>query len=459
MAVSKADFSCVRARGTFKRADKSTQNYMKRLPSEILMKILSYLDASALVCISITNKLFCQLANDNVLWHKIYITELGQNKTWTRDEPVLKMELQDQAAGYMKQMYFKNLLTRNLKRWKRLLGHISCHTGLPSKTEQVLRNLCVTWELTVTDKSGHESTLELSWSQFCKTSLTLCWSGGVSLPHYEQISTLQLHGVRRIALSCPGLKNPGRRSLMAKLDMQPLTKSAQVIGQDRMVQLKLLQPGILIGVWRDQCSVAFILFTLHFHRLVERSIQGSSDSPYVEEIARAPSDDIDPEYGLHGYQLHIALDSSVSELMSGSFPQLFCHGGNISDGLIQLTAVSRTNSSQHMLLSGNITLPWRCEALQGSVENCCIMSLTLLDEFCKPFKYVSSPISMELEGTPVSCGYYDYDGETYLIYFQDSDIQMKMQLIRFRAERQFILVSLNVYVSVCYVNKHFRRNH
>uniref|UniRef100_A0A3Q2ZYK5 F-box protein 15 n=1 Tax=Kryptolebias marmoratus TaxID=37003 RepID=A0A3Q2ZYK5_KRYMA len=393
-----------------------------RLPSEILMKILSYLDASALVCISITNKLFCQLANDNVLWHKIYITELGQNKTWTRDEPVLKMELQDQAAGYMKQMYFKNLLTRNLKRWKRLLGHISCHTGLPSKTEQVLRNLCVTWELTVTDKSGHE----ISLYQLCFFACSV---------------------------------SPGRRSLMAKLDMQPLTKSAQVIGQDRMVQLKLLQPGILIGVWRDQCSVAFILFTLHFHRLVERSIQGSSDSPYVEEIARAPSDDIDPEYGLHGYQLHIALDSSVSELMSGSFPQLFCHGGNLFMLMHSLknTLHYLTNSSQHMLLSGNITLPWRCEALQGS--NCCIMSLTLLDEFCKPFKYVSSPISMELEGTPVSCGYYDYDGETYLIYFQDSDIQMKMQLIRFRAERQFILVSLNVYVSVCYVNKHFRRNH
>lgn len=37
---------------------------------------------------------------------------------------------------------------------------------------------------------------------------------------------------------------------MAKLDMQPLTKSAQVIGQDRLVQLKLLQPGVLVGLWR-----------------------------------------------------------------------------------------------------------------------------------------------------------------------------------------------------------------
>lgn len=37
---------------------------------------------------------------------------------------------------------------------------------------------------------------------------------------------------------------------MTKLDMQTLTKSTQVIGQDRLVELKLLQPGIIIGVWR-----------------------------------------------------------------------------------------------------------------------------------------------------------------------------------------------------------------
>lgn len=52
-------------------------------------------------------------------------------------------------------------------------------------------------------------------------------------------------------------------------------------------------------------------------------------SLYVEELVKAPVDDIDPEYGLHGYQLHIALYSTESELMSESFPQLFCNRGNI----------------------------------------------------------------------------------------------------------------------------------
>ncbi|XP_072234364.1 F-box only protein 15 [Leuresthes tenuis] len=463
MAATKAVVSRFRAVRTSKRADKSsrasTHNFIERLPREILIKILSYLDASALFTISHINKLFYLLASDNTLWMKIYTTEFGKSKRQKPkpvDELMLKMEMQGQAEGCWRWLYFKSLVARDIKKWKRLLERISCHTGLPSQTEQVLRNLHVTWELTITDKSGHESTLELSWSQFFETSLTLCWSGGGSLPKCEQISTLQLHGVRRIALRCPGLKKPGRRSLMAKLDTYPLTKSTQVIGQDRLVQLKLLQPGIIIGVWRDQCSLAFIMFTVHFHRLVERSIQGSSVWPYEEPNVKPPFDDIDPEYGLHGYQLHIVLHDTACELMSGSFSKLFCPRAQISDGLIQLTAISRTNQSQHTPLSGSITLPWRCDALQGAVENCCIMSLTLLDEFRKPFKCVTSPVSLKREETAVS---YDYDGEHYLVHYQDSGLQVKMQLVSMKEQKRFILVGLVLYVRVCDVNKHFGRDY
>ncbi|XP_041823410.1 F-box only protein 15 isoform X2 [Melanotaenia boesemani] len=409
MAASKAAVSRLRAVRTSKRADKSspasTHNFMESLPHEILIKILSYLDASALFSVSQINKLFYQLGNDNALWMKRYMAEFGKNKkqkTSDMDDVVLKMEEQDQAAGHWKWCYLTTVVARDTK-WKRLLGSISCHTGLPSQTKQVLRNWCVTWELTITDKSGHESTLELSWSQFFETSLTLCWCGGGYLPDYEQISTLQLHGVQRNALRFPGLN---KRSLMAKVDMPPLTVRAQVIGQDRLVQLKLLQPRIIIGVWRDQSSVAFIMFTLHFHRLVERSIQGCCIWPYEEPVVKPPFDDIDPEYGLHGYKLHIVLHDTVCELMSGSFSNLSCPRAQISDGLIQLTAISRTNRSQHTPLTGRVSLPWRCEALQGAIENCCIMSLTLLDEFRKPFRCVSCPVVMKPEKSPVSYDYY-----------------------------------------------------
>ncbi|XP_074549841.1 F-box only protein 15 isoform X2 [Halichoeres trimaculatus] len=376
------------------------------------------------------------------------------------DELLLKtdmVELQDRAAGYWKWRHFRTLAACDMNKWKRQLGLISCHTGLPSQTEQILRNLHVTWELTVSDKSGQVDTHEPSCSHFCETSVTLCWSGGGRLPSHWQISTLQLHGIRRVALNCPGLKKPGWRSLMAKIDMHALTKSAQVIGQDRLVELRLLQPGIIIGVWKDQHSVAFIMFPLHYHKLVERSVQGSSLCPYVEPTFKPPFDDIDPEYGLHDYQLHIVLHNSERKIMSGSFPKLFCRRTHICDGLIQLGAISRTEMLQHLPLSGSITLPWRCEALQGAVENCCIMSLTLVDEFKKPFWCVSSPVFLELQKKPHVV--YDYDGEHFLMHYQDSDGQVKMELVWMEEQKRFFLISLVVFVTVCKVNKYFSRDY
>ncbi|XP_061569498.1 F-box only protein 15 isoform X2 [Cololabis saira] len=423
MKASKAAVSSQRAVRTSKRADKSSP-------------------AST------------QCFMESILWKKIYMSEFCKNKKQIpKFLDALKMESEDHVTGYWKSQYFKTIATRDLKKWKRLLGPISFHTGLPSQTEQVLRNLRVAWELTVTSTSGHESTLELSCSHFSETSVTLCWSAGCYLPNYEQISTLQLHGVRRITPNCPSLK---KRSLMLRLDMHTLNKNAQTFGQDSLVQMKLLQPGVIVGVWRDQCSVAFITFTLHIHRLVERSSQGSSACTYVEPIVKPPFDDTDPEYGLHGYQLHIVLHNTVCKVMSESFSQLFCRRAQISDGLVQFTAVNRTNLSQHIALSGTISLPWQCEALQGTVENCCIMSLTLLDEFRKPFRCATSPVSMELDDTSVC---YDYDGDQYMIHYQDSGIQVKMQLVQLKDQKQVILISLVVFLSVGDVNKHFSRDY
>lgn len=68
------------------------------------------------------------------------------------------------------------------------------------------RNLHVTWELTVSDNSGQNTVHGLSWARFCGTCVTVCWTGGGRLPDLQQISSLRLHGVRRIPLRCPGLQ-------------------------------------------------------------------------------------------------------------------------------------------------------------------------------------------------------------------------------------------------------------
>lgn len=85
------------------------------------------------------------------------------------------------------------------------------------------------------------------------------------------------------------------------------------------------------------------------------------------------------------------------------------------------------------------------------------MNVTLRDEFGKPFWCVSSLVSMRPQKLSVC---YDRDGEHFLIHHQDSDGQVKMELVRAEEQQhQVFLVSLVVCVTVSKVNEHFGRNY
>ncbi|XP_051247716.1 F-box only protein 15-like isoform X2 [Dicentrarchus labrax] len=367
-------------RGTEKnKAYFPKMNLMERLPSEILIKILSYLDASSLSCIGHVSKLFHHLANDE--------------------------------------------------------------------------NLNVSWELTVCDCWGRENTLVQSRAYFFESSVIVRWSGG-SFPEYQYISNIQLHGVRKETLKSPGVRKPGWRSLILKLDMK--CQRGRFLGKDRLIKLIHLSPGFIVGVWRGLSAVAFIMVSLHFHRLVEKSLLGSPVCPYSEPVDLPRVDNSDSEFGLHGYTLHFVLHNTGTEIMSGHFRQLSCCRVQIQRGLLELKVINRTNLSQHRSLSGNIKMPWKSEALEGSVESCCIITLTLLDEFQKPFWCVSSPIRAKNAKKKLT---FDYSGEHFLMEYLSAEGQVKMKLVWLKEQKQFFLISLAVYIPVYKVNKHFSRKY
>ncbi|XP_037616243.1 F-box only protein 15-like isoform X1 [Sebastes umbrosus] len=349
----------------------SKENLLERLPSEILLKILSYLDASSLSCISHVSKLFHQLANDDVIWHKIYMSDFG-SQAWRpksaagdASPKVDPVEVEERSAGYWKKMFFRTVAGQDMNKWRKEMRDVSPYTGLPRLTEWVLRNLNVSWELTVCGYSGQEMTMEQSRAYFFETSVIVQWSGG-RFPDYHQIRNIQLYGVRKETPTGPKARMPGWRSLILKLDMK--THYGCFIGKDSLVTVRQLQPGFIIGTWRGENSVAFIMVTLHFHKLVEKSLLGSPVCPYSEPVDLCPVDKSDPEFGLHGYSLHFVLHNTGTEIMSGHFRQLSCRKVQIQNKLVELRVINRTDLSQHRSLSGSIKLPWKSEALEGSVE-------------------------------------------------------------------------------------------
>lgn len=87
-----------------------------------------------------------------------------------------------------------------------------------------------------------------------------------------------------------------------------------------------------------------------------------------------------------------------------------------------------------------------------ATQNCCIMTLTLLDVFHKPFWCVSSPVSVKVAGKTLS---YDYGGEHFLMEHQSSEGRVEMKLVRLKEEQQFFVISLVLHVPLQRVNKHF----
>uniref|UniRef100_M3ZWH8 F-box only protein 15-like n=1 Tax=Xiphophorus maculatus TaxID=8083 RepID=M3ZWH8_XIPMA len=417
------------------------------LPSEILVKILSYLDPSSLFCLSHVSRLLHRLSNDDVLWQRIYTSEFG-SRNWKLKTSEKCVEGEDCLTSRWKRLYFKSMAGQELIKWRKPLKDISPYTGLPRQTEWALRSGRV-----VGKKSGLLRIFaEYIYAHFFESSVIVHWSDGIHMNTICTILSSKSHSVfEKPNISCSSSSRPNWRSLILKLDTgSPFL----VIGKDKLIKMLLLQPGVIFGVWRGKNQVAFIMISLHFHKLVEKSLLGS---PPVE---LPPVDDVDPELGLHGYSLHFVLHNTGTVIMSGRFQQLFCHKGDqntkIQHGLVKLKVIQRSNLSQHRSLSGSIRLPWRHEDVKGAVENCCIMSLTLLDEFQKPFWCVSTPIHITMAKTAISC---DYSGHDFQMLYRNADGEVKMLLVWLEEQKQFFLIGLTVCLPVAKVNKRFNREY
>ncbi|XP_061815719.1 F-box only protein 15-like isoform X2 [Nerophis lumbriciformis] len=416
---------------------------LERLPSEILIKILSNLDAASLLSLSYVNKIFHQLANDDVVWYKIY-TAAFSVKTWrlkSTGDATRKAEPKEHSSGGWKKKYLWNMGGQELSTWRKELTDVSPFTGLPLQAERILRNHI--WELKVCDPLGRVVTLDLSRVSFFSTSATLCWSGN-RLIQYPHISSVQLFGVRKEALKGP---RPQWCSLICKWDAR--TCLARFLGRDRLVQVMLLSPGFILGVWRGSKTVAFVMISLHLHRLVERSLLGSPiwstwrTFLYVRFVASPCSSYWEPvekwlgDLTVRTYALHFVLHNTVCEIMSVYFHPLI--GRPVRGCLVELQATNWSNMSRHRLLPGHIKLPWKSKALEGSVEMCCVMVMTLLEEAHKPLWCVSRPVSIQMVRKP-PCS--DYNGDHFLLAYKDAQGEVRMTLVRLKEQGQFFVVSL-----------------
>ncbi|XP_027534024.1 F-box only protein 15 isoform X4 [Neopelma chrysocephalum] len=358
---------------------------IESMPSEMLLKIFSYLDAVSLLSVGCVNKLFYDLANDKL-------------------------------------------------------------SGL-------------SWIIVLKDKNGKEHVMEKANLSFKHTSVTILWYS-TNWPCLDIVSTLKLFGVMPLFLDQsipPNKKGPRRLSLIAEYHLANLTESSAAVGADGLVQLFSLNPGLLIGIWKEKNEIAFVMVSLHYHQLLERSILGSATVQYAPPPNKPVLDDIDPEYGLHDYRLHLEMHGRSCTYLRGTFRNVFCRKGDIANGYLRLTVVSLKDNRKHLPLIGTLGLSWETDVFKGNVKDCYMMNLTLFDEIGEPFWCFSAPVCMELSSK--TSGLYDYMGHIYTTNYADSEGKVCVKLVWLEETRQYIIVSLVLYVSTEKVNKWYGTNY
>nr|XP_025968690.1 F-box only protein 15 isoform X1 [Dromaius novaehollandiae] len=438
---------------------------IESMPSEMLLKIFSYLDAVSLLYAGCANKRFYDLANDNGIWLKIYSSHFLPKRTiWKMNSETEAVSLdcaavQDTKPGYWKKEYIFRQIAAVKTRVMQLVKPVDPHTGLPCKNREAIRASGLSWVIVLKDRNGKEYVMEQADLSFKDTSVTILWYS-TSWPCLNVLSTLELCGVTPLLpdQSRAASKNgPRRRSLMAKYSLSNLTKTSVAVGADKLVQLFGLNPGLLLGLWKGKNEIAFVMASLHYHQLLERSTLGSATVQYVLSPHKPTLDDVDPEYGLHDYNLHLDMHSGSHTCMCGTFKNLFCRKGDIQNGYLRLMVVSVTDNAKHLPIIGTVGLYWKTDVFKGNVKDCYLMDVTVLDETRKPFWCFSAPVYMQL-----SCktsGLYDYMGHIYTTEYADSEGKVSVDLVWLEETKEYYVVNLVLYISTKKVNSWYGTNY
>uniref|UniRef100_A0A3Q3JHM1 F-box domain-containing protein n=1 Tax=Monopterus albus TaxID=43700 RepID=A0A3Q3JHM1_MONAL len=372
----------------------------KKLPPEILIKILSYLDASSLFCISHVNKLF-----HNDMWRRIYMSDFGRY-IWKpkSDDAVFKedpVEVETQSMDHWKKCYFRTVAGQDISKWLRKLKDTKPRTGLPILTECALRYKT-------------KCTIYTRCSPVHFLLLSVIYNSYIDLFYACAFPTMTCQ------IAC------------SRVQYIPRCMSERALCLLLFCFCFLTKHIILFNIFysvsinnKNDCVGLC---------LVQKSLLGTPCIPYSEPVDRLPLNDSDPEPGLHNYSLNFVLHSSNTKFMTGYYHELSCHNGNL---------IIVFGGNKHQQNTGS---NWVI-----NISNCCIMTLTLQDECQKPFWCISTPIAIKKVKSKAS----DYSESHFQMIYWDSDGKVKVTLVWLEEQKRLMVISLTVYISVVKINKRF----
>ncbi|XP_025076350.1 F-box only protein 15-like isoform X3 [Pomacea canaliculata] len=387
---------------------------------------------------SCVNKQWSAVASDNLLWQDIYKRYISHS------EHNSKPAVQSESPQKLSASYWKNIcMTRCCERRNKItfgkLKKLNPYTGLPSQTEAAVRQGRIMYKLCLVDKMNAEHISEASDMYWHQMATCVCWCRLDFLP-VQKVHCIRLLASSPLIFGADG--SPYHCSLVweENLHLSRYIKENQVWASDDLINLYWLPGNLLLGTWKADSEIAFLMVGLHYDKLLHRSLLGTALACYKGKKHKPVPDDVDPTYGLHGYQVTLELHNTQQSLWSQQFRNLH---GHLEDGVIDrviFTLVRHDCTTDHTPLYGKIALPWRTELFKGRVKMVAWLDLTVLDERGDVFDVFSSPVCVQKSS--IKGPDFEYGEDHQLTIRHSSDrTTMNMQLGQVYSQRFQIMIS------------------
>ncbi|XP_072013224.1 F-box only protein 15-like [Amphiura filiformis] len=424
---------------------------MESMPEELLMKIFQHMSASELLTAACVCRQWLKLTADNLIWEKLFIQLTSRVKPDEQGQR-LGTPLKGPPETKWKRECIHWCRKRRNHKITALLKKISPYTFMPANTEKALQKLCITWQLVLTDINKTEHIFQHS-DVFCfPTTTTIRWYS-LEPPPVKSLKCLAIFALSPIFFRKDGsadTANACQRSLLLETQLNPSQHA--IVECDDLVNLHVINQGLLLATWKDGGEIAFISLCVHNHMLVQRCCLGTSSKEYIPPSLKPKFDDVDTQYGLHHFSCVIELRNQRTVLWSHPFTNLHCEKEDIGDGFVHLIPVRPDVVTDHTFTNKKLTLPWKTDIFKGIVQNLCILDMTLLDEFKSPMWTVSNPVKvLPDEDAPLS---YNYDGEPYVIKYEDDKGKVTIQLVT-DGDTRYVVTGIMVDVSLATINSWF----
>ncbi|XP_075682595.1 F-box only protein 15 isoform X3 [Rhinoderma darwinii] len=371
--------------------------YIDSVPCEILMKIFSYLDPLSLMSCGSVNKRFYELSKDNLIWYNICISRWKVNQRWKYGS----------VNSLEKKLSDTTISDADFGFWKKT--YIS--------------------ELIMIREKEMTRIME----------------------------SVKRSSSRGIPVNMEKAVNLRRLSLISEYDLGNKKDPGRYIGQDMHIKLYHLHPHLIVGLWKKTPDIAFVIGTLHYHQLLEKGLFGSSDSPYMFPPYVPILDDIDSQYGLHGYQLHIDMYSGPRTYLCRTFRGLFCRKDYIKNGYLRMAAIGLLNNRKHAPVMGNVDFLWETLTLSGIIKNCFMMDVTVSDESETPYWCFSAPVQLcEMKSSETL---YDFMGQSFDLNYKDDVGKVHAELIWMKETEEHYVINLVLYLNTEKVNSYYGTNY